>query len=224
MRSRLYSRDLNYFTRLILTSDLYPGILLEDMIPTIKTCTAFKGSHRFASGPLAEVALAMRDAPEGVMFLVFDDATGRAIDIDTHGTINEVITRLAPVPEPEETPSGPRGRGRPKLGVVAREVTLLPRHWEWLGSQPGGASVALRKLVDEARRTRGDRDRIRTAQEAAYHFMSAIAGNLPGFEEAARAVFAHDRRRFVQLIAAWPEDLRDHAIKLAFADLSPAEI
>jgi hypothetical protein len=107
--------------------------------------------------------------------------------------------------------------------VVAREVTLLPRHWDWLGSQPGGASVALRKLVDEARRLRGDRDRIRTAQEAAYHFMSAMAGNLPGFEEATRALFADDRHRFVDLIAAWPEDLRDHALKLAFANLSPAE-
>ena len=150
------------------------------------------------------------------MFLVFDDSTGRPIDIDTRGTIHEV-------PLPEETPSEPRGRGRPRLGVVPREVTLLPRHWDWLGSQPGGTSVALRKLVDEARRLRGDRDRIRTAQEAAYHFMSAMAGNLPGFEEAIRALFAYDRHRFVDLIAAWPEDLRDHALKLAFANLSPAE-
>jgi hypothetical protein len=183
---------------------------------TVKTCTAFKGSHRFASGSVAEVALAIRDAAEDVMFLVFDDTTGRPIDIDTCGTIHEAQER-------EETPSEPRGRGRPRLGVVAREVTLLPRHWDWLGSQPGGASVALRKLVDEARRMRGDRDRIRAAQEAAYHFMSAMAGNLPGFEEAARALFAYDRHRFVDLIAAWPEDLRDHALKLAFANLSPAE-
>jgi hypothetical protein len=108
------------------------------------------------------------------------------------------------------------------LGVVAREVTLLPRHWDWLNSQPGGASVALRKLVELARRTSGDRDRVRAAQESAYSFMSAIAGNLPGFEEATRALFAYDRRRFSELIASWPEDIRDYAIKLAFADQEPA--
>jgi hypothetical protein len=186
------------------------------MTPSIKTCTAFKGSQRFASRTLVEVALAMRDAPEGVMFLVFDDATGRAIDIDLRETPGEA-------PVIEEPSTEPRGRGRPRLGVVAREVTLLPRHWDWLGNQPGGASVALRKLVDEARRASGDRDRIRKAQESAYHFMSAMAGNLPGFEEAARALFAYDRRGFGALIAAWPEDIRDHAIKLAFADLDPAE-
>ena len=136
---------------------------------------------------------------------------------------DQVIARLMPTPVVEEPEAEPRGRGRPKLGVVAREVTLLPRHWDWLNSQPGGASVALRKLVEEARRASGDRDRIRAAQESAYHFMSAMAGNLPGFEEAARALFAYDRRGFGDLIAAWPEDVRDHVIKLAFADLVPAE-
>jgi hypothetical protein len=165
----------------------------------------------------------LKEAPQDVLLQVFDDATGRPIDIDTRGTVDEVITRLIPIPGDEEEASEPRGRGRPKLGVVAREITLLPRHWDWLNSQPGGASVALRKLVEEARRASGDRDRIRSAQEAAYHFMSAIAGNLPGFEEASRALFAYDRRRFGDLIAAWPEDIRDHVIKLAFADLDPAE-
>src|SRR5258708_12420970 len=104
----------------------------------------------------------------------------------------------------------PRGRGRPKLGVVAREVTLLPRHWEWLGTQPGGASVALRKLVEEARRSSGDRDRSRAARDAAYHFMSTMAGNLPGFEQPSRAFFPDDRPPFVRLIAGWPADIRDH--------------
>jgi hypothetical protein len=163
---------------------------------------------------MMEVALAMRDAPEGATVLVFDDATGRVIDIDT---------RLGPPPVIDELDSEPRGRGRPRLGVMAHEVTLLPRHWDWLGHQPGGASVTLRRLVDDARRASGDRDRIRAAQEAAYYFMSAMAGNLPGFEEATRSLFAYDRRRFGELIAAWPEDVRDHAIKLAFADLDPSE-
>jgi hypothetical protein len=125
---------------------------------------------------------------------------------------------VSPASPEEATPSEPRGRGRPKLGVVAREVTLLPRHWEWLAAQPGGASVALRKLVEEARKANGDRDRHRTARDAAYHFMSAMAGNLPNFEEASRALFADDRRRFTSLIAAWPADIRDHVVKLAYGD------
>jgi len=141
-------------------------------------------------------------------FLVFDGA-GRQVDLDLRGVQHEPPTDPA------------RGRGRPRLGVVAREVTLLPRHWDWLNSQPGGTSVALRKLVEEARRTKGDNDRVRAAQEAAYRFLNAIAGNLPGFEEALRALFAYDRRRFADLIAGWPQDVRDHAIGLAFADQDP---
>jgi len=164
----------------------------------------------------------MKGAPEGSSFLIFDDSTGRPIDFDTRGTVEELTSRLSSSAGNPEA-SRPRGRGRPRLGVVAREVTLLPRHWDWLSNQPGGASVALRKLVEAARKHGGDRDRVRAAQEAAYHFMSAIAGDLPGFEEATRALFAYDRRRFGSLIAAWPEDVRDHAIELAFADLDPDE-
>ena len=148
----------------------------------------------------------LRTRPQGEI-LVFNDATGAQVDLDL---------RTSAGTEPPAVE--PRGRGRPRLGVVAKEVTLLPRHWDWLNLQPGGASVALRRLVDEARRTSGDRDRIRGAQEAAYRFMSAIAGNLPGFEEATRALFVYDRRRFTELVAAWPHDVRDYAIRLAFAD------
>jgi uncharacterized protein len=196
--------------------------------------TAFAGHRRLASGPLVEVALQVRSAIESGLpgpISIHDDANGRVIDLDLRGTADEVVARLSRQGvvafAPPQPPGGigpaaePRGRGRPKLGVVAREVTLLPRHWEWLSSQPGGASVALRKLVEEARRTSGARDRRRAAREAAYQFMSAAAGNLPGFEEAARALFRDDRRRFGELVAAWPEDVRDHAVKLAFADLDP---
>jgi len=179
------------------------------------TCTAFQGVRKIAIGTLPQVAVYLRDLPQGA-YLVFDDATGRQIDLDTRGTPDEISVRYSEDASPE-----PRGRGRPRLGVVAREVTLLPRHWDWLNSQPGGASVAIRKLVEQARRTSGDRDRVRAAQESAYRFMSAIAGNFPGFEEAARALFAYDRRRFGELIAGWPEDVRDFAIKLAFADQAP---
>jgi hypothetical protein len=196
------------------------------MIQSAAQCvTAFIGQQRLASGPLAEVALAVMKASRGsaeASILIFDDANGRPLDLDLRGTERDIVARLPqPAPDPEtaaDGPAEPRGRGRPKLGVVAREVTLLPRHWEWLGAQPGGASVALRKLVEAARRSSGDLDRSRAARDAAYHFMSAMAGNLPGFEEASRALFADDRRGFVGLIAGWPGDIRDHIVKLAFSD------
>src|ERR1700747_2983389 len=188
--------------------------------------TAFEGQRRLAAGAVGAGALAgerteaQRTAGP---ILIFSDATGREIDLDLRGDAEAVLARL-PKPAPAgatteaETPSEPRGRGRPKLGVVAREVTLLPRHWEWLNAQPGGASVALRKLVEEARRANGDRDRQRAAREAAYHFMSAMAGNFKNFEEASRALFADDRRKFVGQIASWPADIRDHVVRLAYAD------
>jgi uncharacterized protein len=193
--------------------------------PTPPHFTAFIGDRQLASGPLAEVALAVKKASRSAAaepIVTFDDASGRAIDLDLRGTDRDIVARLPQHPSQSDIRADdlaapePRGRGRPKLGVVAREVTLLPRHWEWLGAQPGGASVALRKLVEGARRSSGDRDRSRAAREAAYHFMSAMAGNLAGFEEASRALFADDRRRFVELIAGWPGDIRDHVVKLAF--------
>ena len=191
-----------------------------------QSVTAFIGQQRLASGPLAEVALAVMKASRSAAektILIFNDANGRPLDLDLRGSERDIVARL---PQPASNPPAaedlsvpePRGPGRPRLGVVAREVTLLPRHWEWLGAQPGGASVALRKLVEAARRASGDLDRSRAARDAAYHFMSAMAGNLPGFEEASRALFADDRRQFVALIAGWPGDIRDHIVKLAFSD------
>jgi uncharacterized protein len=177
--------------------------------------TAFVGTRRLASGPLDQVALAAKKAIDrGTQqpVLIYNDQTGRAIDIDSRGSDTEILARLArPAPPPT-----PRGRGRPKLGVVAREVTLLPRHWQWLGSQPGGASVAIRKLVETARRANQEVDERRRRQEAAYHFMSAMAGDLTNFEEATRALFADDRVRFSDLVSCWPADVHDHAVKLAF--------
>ena len=183
------------------------------------TCTAFKGPFLLKSGSRAEVALAMKHSGDLHTILVFDDATGRVIDFNVRGSDEDVIARYA-----AETPSAvasddegphPRGRGRPKLGVVAREVTLLPRHWEWLASQPGGASVVLRRLVEQERRVGGAKQQRRAAQEAAYKFMSALAGDFPGYEEATRALFADNRRRFEEQIADWPVDIRRYAIKLA---------
>jgi uncharacterized protein len=187
--------------------------------------TAFEGTHCIASGDLQQVALKTKeviDRGERAPVLIFDDLTSELVEVDFRGTADDVLRRLTPTtstPAPE--PEAPRRPGRPKLGVVAREVTLLPRHWDWLNSQPGGASVALRKLVEEARRTNQGKDRIRRAQEAAYRFVSAMAGNEPGFEEAIRALFAGDRGRFEEWIGPWPADIRDHAKKLAIAAFLP---
>jgi hypothetical protein len=179
--------------------------------------TAFHGLRRVATGSARDLVEVLKDKPQAQL-VFFDDSTGSQINLDFRGK----PTEIANVPA-DSAAAEPRGRGRPRLGVIAKEVTLLPRHWDWLNVQPGGASVALRRLVDEARKTSGDRDRVRAAQEAAYRFMSSIAGNLPGFEEATRALFAYDRRSFTHLVANWPEDVRGYAVRLAFADQGPAQ-
>ncbi|RZS77640.1 hypothetical protein EV217_4306 [Phyllobacterium myrsinacearum] len=204
-----------------------------------RPCTAFDGTRLLISGPLVEVALAVKNASEekdaSAPPLVFDDATGRVVDFDLRGTKTDIIARLLQLSKedsgsqnagqaPQDFEDGPpaapvpRGRGRPKLGVVAREVTLLPRHWEWLAAQSGGASVALRRLIDEARKTGGSERRTRAAREAAYHFALAMAGNMPGFEEAMRALFAGNQSAFVERISEWPTDVRQYAIKLAYGE------
>jgi len=188
--------------------------------PPESTLTAFVGFRRIASGPRSQVIAQLRkqgDRSDEVPTFVFDDCTGERLDLDLRDGPAAPATEAAP---PDEHAT--RSVGRPKLGVVAREVTLLPRHWEWLGRQPGGASVALRRLVDEARHVHADRDAQRAAREATYRFMTAIAGDLPGFEEATRALFAGERARFDTLIGPWPEDLRAHLDKLAAAAWSAA--
>jgi hypothetical protein len=185
--------------------------------------TAFEGMRRIMSGDLAEVVLATKSVLDGAGIepvSIFDDVTGEPIEVDYRGTAEEVVRRarastIGEVAGETVESEAPRGPGRPKLGVVAREVTLLPRHWEWLNSQPGGASVALRKLVEEARRVNHDKDRVRQARDAAYRFMTIMAGNEPGFEEAIRALFAGDGGRFGVCVQAWPADVRDHARALA---------
>ncbi|QDM14816.1 DUF2239 family protein [Tardiphaga sp. vice352] len=188
--------------------------------------SAFAGDRLLASGSLAEVAIAVKMASgtaSTAPVLIFDDASGRAIDLDLRGSHRDIVARLPPPVQPA-APTAPeaRGRGRPKLGVVAREVTLLPRHWDWLNARPGGASVALRKLVDDARRATADADRMRAARDAAYHFMSAMAGDRPGFEEASRALFAGNVARLQDLTAAWPTDIRSHLLRLLSA-VDPGE-
>jgi hypothetical protein len=191
--------------------------------------TAFDGWKRIASGSLETNVLAVKRAAESGSLgplLIFDDRTGCVQEVDIRGTDAETLARLpreSPNAELSESESveGPRsslqrpGRGRPKLGVTAREVTLLPRHWDWLSAQPGGASVALRKLVEEGKRRAANREDSRRAQERAYQFMSTIAGDMAGFEESTRALFAGDSDKFRQLTAGWPGDVRDYALGLA---------
>ncbi len=185
-----------------------------------RTYTAFAGNRLIASGSLRTTVLRTKeclDQGETAEILVFDDYTGRQVDFDLHGTLDEVLARLAshPLFASSEAPSSPRaGPGRPKLGVVCREVSLLPRHWEWLEQQPHGISAALRRLVEEARKHEPGKERARLAREAAGKFMWAMAGNLPGFEEAARALFAKEQERFLGLIHDWPDDIRVHLCRL----------
>jgi uncharacterized protein len=182
--------------------------------------TAFAGSRHIASGDLREVALQVKqalDSGEKEPLIILDNATCRLVEVDLRGTADDVVNRLPtpPVMPGEADDAAPRGRGRPKLGVVAREVTLLPRHWDWLNAQPGGASVALRKLVEDARRTHQSADRQRESRDALYRFMSMLAGDQPDFEEASRALFVGDKAAFLARIASWPEDLHDHARMLS---------
>jgi hypothetical protein len=189
---------------------------------------AFAGTRRIAAGNLREVASqakAVWDRDRWIQVLIFDEGNSQQAEVDFSGSPEEVLARIdgPPIGAAPVTESEGRRPGRPKLGVVAREVTLLPRHWEWLAGQPGGASVALRKLVEEARRANQGKDRRRQALESAYRFLSAMAGNEPGFEEAARALFVGNRDSFDQIVVPWPPDVRDHAKRLAAVTFQGAD-
>ena len=161
--------------------------------------TVFYKDEVIARGSPEEFAGALRGLEpltRSSDLLAFDDETGAQVDLDLAGP-----------------PPPPRPRGRPSLGVEAREVTLLPRHWEWLGKQPGGASVTLRKLVEGAmRQGRGERE----CRDAAYRFLSVMAGDRPFFEDAIRALYKGDRVRFEAHARCWPAAIGDHARALAW--------
>jgi len=181
------------------------------------TFVAFRDGERIAKGSLSEAALAAKralGADRAGRVLVFNAGTGEVADLDLRGADADVRDRYAPEPEP------PAKRGRPKLGVVAREVTLLPRHWAWLSAQPGGASVALRKLVEAARKEDGTGGQGRLQINAAYRFMAAMAGDLPGFEEAARALFAGTEAVLRAHMRPWPADIARQVLEF----LHPAEM
>ncbi len=167
--------------------------------------TSFSGDRQLATGTLRETLARTKealDAGRAEQLLLFHDGTGQQVDFDFTGTLDEVLDR--------EAPHKPTRPGRPKLGVTSREVSLLPRHWEWLEQQPNGASAALRRLVEEARKRDPEGERARLAVEAASRVMTSLAGDRPHYEEASRALFARDAARFSALIAEWPLDVRAH--------------
>lgn len=177
---------------------------MDELPPTF---IAFASSVKIAEGALAIVAAAARrmlDSDPNTHLLVFNADTAGVVDLDLRGAESDVMVRYA-APAPR--------RGRPKLGVIAREVTLLPRHWEWLARQPGGASITLRRLVEAARKDASSASRAQA--EAAYRFIVAMAGNLPGFEEATRALFAGDLVQFDERMLGWPSDIRAQALSFA---------
>lgn len=187
-------------------------------------CTAFYEEFMVASGPLEQVVRSVKESVSQenlLQVLIFHDLTSEQIEIDFRGSMTDVLNRLVEHPDASETRSsnleGMKSRrvGRPKLGVVPGEVTLLPRHWEWLKSQPGGASVTLRKMIDEARHAYEKQDSVRKAQESTYRFMAVMAGNRPHYEEALRALYAGDSLHFHENIADWASDIRNHIEKLA---------
>lgn len=190
-----------------------------------KTFVAFHGTDVIGRGPLSELVAAAKQLHDAQSkkkrrqrIAFFDDATGRAIDIALEGRKAKVLSRLADHPALEgqggAPPTTSRGPGRPKLGVVSREVTLLPRHWQWLAQQRGGASAALRRLVEAARKSTASQDLVRQSVEAAHRFAWDIAGDQPGFEEATRALFAQDFKAFDRHIASWPAGLREQLERL----------
>ncbi len=188
----------------------------------IRTYTAFESGERIAHGALDEVVLTVKrrmGRAEHGPALVFSDETGNTMDFNFQGGEKDVLKRLEVFVRADagdaSQPAEATGPGRPRLGVVSREVSLLPRQWEWLAAQSGGASAVLRRLVDDAKRKSGEGVSIKQAQERTYKFLHALAGDLQGYEEALRALYKKDAKGFAQRMDGWPKDVKTHAAKLA---------
>lgn len=185
---------------------------------TSETYSAFEGSKLLCQGLLKDVVLKVKrraDKQVNAPILIFSDATGNSIDFNLQGSESEVVKRLEIFLPASQTPPPTQGPGRPKLGVVSREVSLLPRHWEWLAAQSGGASATIRKLIEEAKKKTSEGSSLKQAKERAYKFMSVLAGDREGYEEALRALYREDKKQFQAKMADWPEDVRHHAFELA---------
>jgi hypothetical protein len=185
---------------------------------TSNTYTAFNNTDLFHQGDLSEVVLKIKDhigKAENTTITVFSDATGKTIDFNFQGTKKDVQKRLDVFVSESSLTNTITGPGRPKLGVISREISLLPTHWEWLSTQPGGASAILRRLVDEARKKSLNTPSIKSIQEKTHRFISAIAGDLEGYEEVLRAMYRKDEDQFLIHMSSWPNDLKTHALFLS---------
>lgn len=167
----------------------------------VRSCTVFENDEVLLRGSETEVRQAVRRAravrPLGKLIAFFDD-NGEDFEVEyvPPGTADAI-------PEPLVEENLVRKAGRPRLGVVAREVTLLPRHWEWLETQPSGPSAALRRLVESARRDSAPADRTRRSVEATYRFLYTMVGNTAFFPELCRALFRRDWERFDAQLGSW---------------------
>jgi hypothetical protein len=183
-----------------------------------ETYTAFDGTTCLFRGAFQDVMLKVKQQmgrANHTSILIFSDATGKTMDFNFEGGTKDVLKRLEVYVSKEEQSQGSLGPGRPKLGVTSREVSLLPRHWEWLATQSGGASATLRKLVDEAKKKTLAKVSLKQAQERVYRFMSVIAGDSAGYEEALRALYKRDQKGFLLHIRDWPRDIKSHVVELA---------
>lgn len=175
----------------------------------IQTYTAFEGERLLSRGHLKDVVLNIKKymgSAQNCEVLLISDASGKVMDFNFYGSKQEVLKRLEPYTTVATADTS--GPGRPKLGVVSREISLLPRHWEWLASQPGGASATIRTLVEEARKKSLNTSNVKVVQERVYRVMSVLGGDLSGYEEALRALYKKDQKTFLGQIKAWPEDIR----------------
>lgn len=182
------------------------------MDETAETHVVFADQQLLRRGPLEEVVEAALDRIEeggAGRVALFDCSTGHPVDLDLRLPREKILEDLRRRLEAPIAPAEKRGRGRPRLGVVSREVSLLPRHWDWLQLQGRSASATLRRLIDEERRRNPGREQRKQVLQAAYSFMADMAGDAPGFEEASRALFAGDLEGFRERIASWPEGIRD---------------
>lgn len=179
------------------------------------TYTAFEEFKIVSQGTLDDVAISVKHRLKeqgSSNILIFSDSTGRQIDLDLSGTDKQVLDRLKVFTTSSvQTQSG---AGRPKLGVLPREISLLPSHWEWLLNQEGGSSAVIRNLIDEKMKTQLIHKN-KIAQERTYKFLSAHAGNLPSFEDAVRFLYRKDKKKFMDQISGWPKDVLKYTLSLS---------
>ena len=181
-----------------------PAQVFPDPTTAALTYAAFADNRLVASGSLDDVLRATKKRADkgGKPVLIFEEGSGRQVDFDLRGSIDDVLARTRNQAKP--------GPGRPRLGVVSREVSLLPRHWDWLENQPNGASAAIRRLVDAARHDETGIERGRHLRNGINRVLWSMAGNFANFEEAARAIDAREDSRLDLLMSSWPKDVREY--------------